>query len=152
MTGWSRGQLHGETHDYPSNNLVVTAIKDWYRNHDFYSSVLWLVCLTLQYYTGFYNTVWTQSFFQLSSDHSWTSVILLNVHRLYGVIEGRLSHFMPHWLRTGWQSVIGQGEIPWNTTSWLGIEPGSRRGQTVRYIPSPTELSWLLNTHYYFTC
>ena len=37
------------------------------------------------------------------------------VHRLCGVIERRLSHFLPHWLRTGWQSATGQGKIPRNT-------------------------------------
>jgi len=54
----------------------------------------------------------------------WTSTFLLTVHRLCGVIEGRLSYLLPHWLRTGWQSVISQGKIPWNTPVWLGIEPG----------------------------
>jgi len=34
------------------------------------------------------------------------------VHRFRGVIEGRLSHFLPRWLRTGWQSVISQGKTP----------------------------------------
>jgi len=29
-----------------------------------------------------------------------------------GVFEGRLSHFLPRWLRTGWQSAISQGKIP----------------------------------------
>ena len=42
----------------------------------------------------------------------WTSAFLLAVHGLCGVIEGRLSHFLPRWLRTGWQSVISQGKIP----------------------------------------
>jgi len=36
-----------------------------------------------------------------------------------GVIEGRLSHFLPRWLRAGWQSVIGQGKIPCNTPPLL---------------------------------
>jgi len=31
-----------------------------------------------------------------------------------------------------------------NLPLWQGIEPGPRRGQTVRYIYPPTELSWLL--------
>jgi len=72
--------------------------------------------------------------------HCWTSAFLLVVHRLCGVIEGRLSHFLPRWLRTGWQSAISQGKIPWNTPPWLGNEPGPRGGQTVSY---PTKLSWL---------
>jgi len=72
--------------------------------------------------------------------HGWTSAFLLAVHRLCGVFEGRLSHFLPHWLRTGWQSAISQEQIPWNTPPWLGNEPGPRGGQTVSY---PTELSWL---------
>jgi len=51
-------------------------------------------------------------FYQPSSVHGWTSAFLLAVHRLCGVIEGRLSHFLPPWLRTGWQSAISQGKIP----------------------------------------
>jgi len=47
-----------------------------------------------------------------SSVRGWTSAFLLAVHRLCGVIEGRLSHFLPRWLRTGWQSAISQGKIP----------------------------------------
>jgi len=74
-----------------------------------------------------------------SSIHGWTLAFLLTVHRLCGVIGGRLSHFLPRWLRTGWQSVICQGNIPWNTPPWLGIESGPQGGQTVNY---PTELSW----------
>ena len=54
-------------------------------------------------------------FYQPSSVRGWTSAFLLTVHRLCGVIEGRLSHFLPRWLRTDWQSA--------------GIEPGPRRGQ-----------------------
>ena len=80
-------------------------------------------------------------FNQPSSISGWTSAFLLAVHKLCGVIiEGRLSHFLPRWLRTGWQSAISQGKIFWNTPPWLGIEPGPRGGQTVSY---PTELSWL---------
>jgi len=63
-------------------------------------------------------------FYQPLSVRGWTSAFLLAVHRLCGVIEGRLSHFLPRWLRRGWQSVIRQGKIPWNTPPWLGIEPG----------------------------
>ena len=82
-------------------------------------------------------------FYQPLSVRGWTSAFLLDFHRLCGAIEGRLSHFLPHWLRTGWQSMTSQGIIPWNTPPWLGIEPGPRGGQTVSYIHSPTELSWL---------
>ena len=57
-------------------------------------------------------------------------------------IEGRSSYFLPRWLRTGWQSVINQGKLPWNTLPWPGIEPGPSREKTVKYINSPTELSW----------
>jgi len=78
--------------------------------------------------------------FQPSSIHGWTSAFLLAVHRLSGVLEQRLSHFLSRWLRTGWQSVISQRKIPWNTPPWLEIEPGPQRGQTVSYF---TELSWL---------
>jgi len=62
----------------------------------------------------------------------------LAVHRLCGVIEGRLSHFLPRWLRTGWQTVISHGKIPCRTPLWLGIQPGPQGGQAVSY---PTELS-----------
>ena len=79
-------------------------------------------------------------FLQPSSIHGWTSAFLLTVHRFCGVIERRLRHFLPRWLKTGWQSVISQGKIPWNTPPWLGIEPRPQGGQTVSY---STELSWL---------
>ena len=62
--------------------------------------------------------------YRLSSIHGWTSAFLLTVRRLCGVVQGRLSLFLPPWFTTGWQSVIRQGEIPWNTPPWLGIEPG----------------------------
>jgi len=58
-------------------------------------------------------------------------------------VEGRLSHFLPRCLRTGWQRAISLRKIPWNIPSWLGIEPGPRGGQTVSY---PTELSWLTSS------
>jgi len=82
-------------------------------------------------------------FFQPFSVHSWTPAFLLAVHRLCGVIEGRLSHFLPRWLRMGWQSVISQGKSPWKTPLRLGLEPGPLKKQTVRFIHSPTELLWL---------
>ena len=68
---------------------------------------------------------------------SWA--FLLDVHRFYGANEGRLSHFLPQWLRMGWkESVISQGKIPRNTMPWVGIELGPRRGQTAGYIHSPS--------------
>ena len=51
-------------------------------------------------------------FYQSSSICGWTSAFLLTVHKLCGVTEGRLSHFLPRWLSTGWQSVISQEKIP----------------------------------------
>jgi len=51
-------------------------------------------------------------FYQPSSVRGWTLAFLLAVHRLCGVMEERLSHFLPRWLRTGWQSVISQGKNP----------------------------------------
>jgi len=80
-----------------------------------------------------------------SSVRGWTSAFLLAGHRLCGANERRLSHFLPRWLRTGWQSVISQGKISWNTPPWLGIKPGSQGGQTVGFIHSPTEVSWLID-------
>jgi len=65
---------------------------------------------------------------QPSSVHRWTSAFLLAVHGLCGVTEGRWSHFL------GWQSVISQAKIPWNTPPWLGIEPGPWGGQTVNRV------------------
>jgi len=81
-------------------------------------------------------------FFQPLTVRGWSSAFLLDDHRLCGAIEGRLSHFLPHWLRTGWQSLTGQGKIPWNTPPWLGVEFGLQGGQTMRFTHSPTELSW----------
>ena len=36
----------------------------------------------------------------------------LDIHRLCGAIEARLSHILTLWLRAGWQSVIGQEKNP----------------------------------------
>ena len=77
---------------------------------------------------------WVQSqlivlFIQPSSIQSGTSAFLRVVHKLCGAVEGRLSHILPHWLKTGWQSVISQGNTLWNTPPWLGIEPGPQGGQ-----------------------
>jgi len=47
--------------------------------------------------------------------HGWMKAFLLDVRKLRGTIEERLSQFLSHWLRTGWQSVISQGKIPRNT-------------------------------------
>jgi len=45
----------------------------------------------------------------------WLAVgFLLHVHNLSNAIEWRLSHFLPHQFRAGWQSVTSQGNIPWN--------------------------------------
>ena len=83
------------------------------------------------------------SFFFLSafSIRDWTSAFLLNIHRLCSAIEGLLSYLLPRWLRTGWQSVTSQGKILRHVHP--GIELRPQRGQTVRYLHSPTELSLL---------
>jgi len=65
-----------------------------------------------------------------------------------GWVVSLRGHFLPRWLRTGWQSVIRQGKIPWNTPPRLGTEPGPLRGQLMRYIHSPTKLSWLASLYY----
>jgi len=44
------------------------------------------------------------------SVRGWTSAFLLDIHRLCGIIEGRLSHFLPRWLRRIWRSVISQAK------------------------------------------
>jgi len=49
---------------------------------------------------------------------------------------------LSRWLKTGWQIVVSQGKIPWNTPPLLGIEPRPRRGQTVSYNHSYTKVSW----------
>jgi len=81
-------------------------------------------------------------FWAMVSFQPLSSAFLLDVQRVCDAIEGRLSHFQPRWLRRGWHSVISQGTIPWNTPPRLGIEPGPRWGQRVRFIHFPTELSW----------
>ena len=81
-------------------------------------------------------------FYQPSSVSGCTSAFLLAVHRLCDVIEGRLCFFLPHWLRTGWQSAISQGKIPWNTYLWPRIEPGLRRGQWDTFILSLSYRDW----------
>jgi len=80
-------------------------------------------------------------FIQPLSVHGWTSASLLDVHRLCDVIERMFSHSLPEGL-AGWQSVISQGNIPQNTLSCPGIDPGPQGGQTVRHFNFPTELSW----------
>jgi len=66
----------------------------------------------------------TNFFFQPSSVHGWTLAFLLAVHRLCGAIEGRLSHFLPRWLRTGWQSV----RVEILRRGWE-FNPGHRKGR-----------------------
>ena len=62
----------------------------------------------------------------ISADASFSSHCLSMVwctvssFGLCGAIERRLSHFLPRWLRTGWQSVISHGKLTWNTPSWSG--------------------------------
>jgi len=46
------------------------------------------------------------------SVRGWTSAFLLKFDQLSGAIEGRLSHVLPRWLKTGWRSVISQGKLP----------------------------------------
>jgi len=48
-------------------------------------------------------------FFQPSSVRGWTWA---SISSLCDAIEGRLRHFLPCWLRPGWQSVISQGKNP----------------------------------------
>ena len=51
---------------------------------------------------------------------------------------------MSRWLRVGWQSVISQEKIPWNAPPMAGDRTRTtrpRRGQTARYIHSPTWVS-----------
>ena len=58
------------------------------------------------------------------------------------LLKGRLSHFLPRWLKMGWQNVISQGKIPWNVSPRLGVEPRPQGGQTVSCIHSIIDLSW----------
>ena len=52
---------------------------------------------------------------------------------------------------SGWVGRVwsAREKIFWNISPLLGIEPGQPKGQTVRYIYSPTELSWLALSHTY---
>ena len=68
-------------------------------------------------------------FYQPSSVRGWTSAFLLTVHRLCGVIEGRLSHFLPRWLRTDWQSADQPGKNPLKYSALAGNWTRPRRGQ-----------------------
>jgi len=69
----------------------------------------------------------------------------MDVQWLCGAIEGKLSHFLPCMLD---QEGLAECDQPGkNSLKYYaalplpGIEPGSWRGQTARYIHSPTELS-----------
>jgi len=81
-------------------------------------------------------------FFQALSVDGWILAFRLDVHRLCVAIEEKLGHFLSRWLKMGSQSVVSRGKIPWNNPPWSGFKPVPRRGQTMRYILSPTELSW----------
>jgi len=60
-----------------------------------------------------------------------------------GCVVPLMGHFLPRWLRTDGLAECDQlGNVPWNIPLRSGIEPGPRRGQIMRYIHSPTELSW----------
>ena len=83
-------------------------------------------------------------FYLLYSSHCLSMVGLwpsFCVHSFCGVMEGRLTHSLPRWLRTDWQSMISRGKISWNTQPRPGIEPGACR-RLIWYIHSPTELAW----------
>jgi len=145
------------------NNICSNSRKELQRKSDCYIiSLFWLYCFQKNRRTnnkicarshtpGMLNNLQPMQnlsitlfiFHQPSSVRGWTSAFLLTVDRLCGVIEGRLSHFLPRWLRTGWQSVISQWKIPWNTPPWLEIEPGPQGGGE-RPVSYPTELSWLI--------
>ena len=77
----------------------------------------WAILLSQLFPVIFYYPVWVSnitSIFTFSHHLSMVGLLafLLTVHRLCGFVEGRLSHFLQHWLRTGWQSVISQGKNP----------------------------------------
>ena len=56
---------------------------------------------------------------------------------------GILSYFLSRG-----QSVFRQRKHLWNTLPRPGIEPGPRGGQTLRFVHFPTELSWLIPSHF----
>jgi len=58
-----------------------------------------------------------------------------------GAIEGKLNHAAAL-AQDGLAECDQLGKISWNTPPRPGIEPGPRRGQTVRNIHCPTKLSW----------
>ena len=69
--------------------------------------------------------------------HGWTWAFLLYIHRLCGVVEGEIEPFSAHagsgLAQDGLAECDQPGEIPWNTSPRLRIEPGPRGGQTVSY-------------------
>jgi len=73
------------------------------------------------------------------SVHGWTLAFLLAVHRLCGAIEWRLSHFLPHWLRTGLAECgqLGKNPLKYSTIAGNWTRATER---TDSEIHSPTEL------------
>ena len=100
---------------------------------------------------------------QPASVHGWTSAFLLDVHRLCGAIEGKLSHAATL-TQDGLAECDQPGKNPLKYSTMTGNKtratggqtvrsihsltepsgPGPQGGQTVRFIHSPTELSWLI--------
>jgi len=80
-------------------------------------------------------------FFQPSSVHGWISAFLLNIHRLCGAIEGRLSHFSATLAQDGLAECDQPGKIPlkYSATAWNRTRMSGRT--IVISINSPTELS-----------
>jgi len=86
---------------------------------------------------------------QLLSVRGWTSAFLLEFYRLCSAIERRLSHFLPCTLA---QDGLAECDQPGKNPSRYfagqsGIELRPPGAQTVRYIHSPTEISWLVSAN-----
>ena len=83
----------------------------------------------------------SRGLFQSSSVHRWTAAFLFAVHRLYGAIEGILSHFLPRRLKTGWQSVVSLGKSIEILRNGWELNTGHREDRPRDSFV--TELSWL---------
>jgi len=80
---------------------------------------------------------------QPSAVHGWPSAFLPAVHGLYGAIEGRLSHFLPPWLRTGWQSVIDREKSLEILCHGRELNPGHGEAGQWNSLVLPLSYLWL---------
>jgi len=114
-------------------------------------------CVRLQNVHIHHRSTWEYSFLPSTSSSQLSAFFHLG-HCLYVVGLRSSSLISTGWVvplrgdwaifrhaGSGWvdKSAISQGQILWNTPPRPGIKPGPQGWQTVRFIHSPTELSWL---------